>query len=72
MKDPRDGAIVVRAEKGGEMSSWWKEGVVYQVYPRSFMDSDGDGVGDLRGIVSRLDHLAWLGVDILWICPVCR
>ena len=48
----------------------WREGVVYQVYPRSFADSDGDGVGDLEGIRQRLDHLRWLGVDALWLSPV--
>jgi alpha-glucosidase len=48
----------------------WREGVVYQIYPRSFQDSDGDGVGDLRGIRQRLDHLALLGVDALWLCPI--
>ncbi len=47
----------------------WREGVVYQIYPRSFQDSDDDGVGDLAGIAARLDHLAWLGVDALWISP---
>lgn len=49
---------------------WWRSGVVYQVYPRSYRDSNGDGVGDLNGIRSRLDHLAWLGVDALWLSPV--
>jgi alpha-glucosidase len=48
---------------------WWDDGVLYQVYPRSFADGDGDGVGDLRGIVDRLDHLAWLGIDGLWLNP---
>ena len=46
---------------------WWKHGVVYQVYPRSFQDTNGDGVGDLKGISERLDYLAWLGVDAIWI-----
>ena len=50
--------------------TWWEEGVLYQVYPRSFADSDGDGVGDLQGIVARLDHLAWLGVDGIWLSPI--
>ena len=49
---------------------WWKEAVVYQIYPRSFMDSNGDGIGDLRGITSRLDYLKELGVDVLWLSPV--
>jgi oligo-1,6-glucosidase len=49
---------------------WWRSAVVYQVYPRSFADSDGDGVGDLPGIVSRLDYLERLGVDVLWLSPV--
>src|SRR4051812_48359505 len=49
---------------------WWADAVVYQIYPRSFQDSDGDGIGDLRGIEQRLDHLAWLGVDALWLSPI--
>ncbi|MGH7899348.1 MAG: alpha-amylase family glycosyl hydrolase [Candidatus Binatia bacterium] len=50
--------------------TWWRESVVYQIYVRSFADSDGDGVGDLRGVLSRLDHLEWLGVDAVWLSPV--
>jgi alpha-glucosidase len=49
---------------------WWRDAVVYQIYPRSFQDSDGDGVGDLRGIAERLDFLAWLGVDAFWLSPI--
>jgi oligo-1,6-glucosidase len=49
---------------------WWKEGVVYQIYPRSFADSSGDGIGDLQGIIGKLDYLKWLGVDIIWLNPV--
>lgn len=52
-----------------DRSKWWQKGVVYQVYPRSFQDSDGDGVGDLRGITERLDLQEWLGVDAVWISP---
>jgi len=50
--------------------AWWRGGVIYQIYPRSFQDSDGDGVGDLKGIVSRLDYIASLGVDGIWLSPV--
>ncbi len=51
---------------------WWQSSVVYQIYPRSFADSNGDGVGDLRGIISRLDYLAELGVDVVWLSPIYR
>ena len=51
---------------------WWKEAVVYQVYPRSFMDSNGDGVGDLQGLISKLDYLKYLGIDVIWICPMYK
>jgi oligo-1,6-glucosidase len=49
---------------------WWKKAIVYQIYPRSFADSDGDGMGDLRGVLGHLDYLAGLGVDVLWLSPV--
>ena len=48
----------------------WRDGVVYQIYPRSFADSNGDGVGDLPGIRSKLDHLDYLGVDAVWLSPI--
>lgn len=50
--------------------AWWKESVVYQIYPRSFMDSNGDGVGDLNGITEKLDYLKELGIDVIWLSPV--
>ena len=55
-----------------ERVPWWRDAVVYQIYPRSFLDTDGDGVGDLRGIERRLDHLSGLGVDAVWISPFYR
>ncbi|MEO7242956.1 MAG: alpha-amylase family glycosyl hydrolase, partial [Variovorax sp.] len=50
--------------------AWWQDGVVYQIYPRSFQDSNGDGIGDLNGIRSRLDYLVSLGIDAIWISPI--
>lgn len=54
------------------MHQWWRHGVFYQVYPRSFADGNGDGVGDLSGLLDKLEHLAWLGVDGVWLSPVYR
>ena len=54
------------------MSEWWRGGVIYQVYPRSFQDSNGDGVGDLAGIIDRLDYIASLGVDCIWLSPITQ
>ncbi len=51
---------------------WWKKAVIYQIYPRSFQDSDGDGIGDIRGIIDRLPYLERLGVNCVWLSPVCR
>ena len=56
-------------EQPTDQRRWWKEAVVYQIYPRSFMDSNGDGIGDLPGVVARLDHLQSLGVDVVWLGP---
>lgn len=49
---------------------WWKESVVYQIYPRSFKDSNGDGIGDINGITEKLDYLKELGIDVIWLSPV--
>jgi len=51
---------------------WWKEAVVYQIYPRSFKDSNGDGIGDLLGIIQKLDYLKDLGINAIWLCPVYK
>ncbi|WP_249870286.1 glycoside hydrolase family 13 protein [Oceanobacillus saliphilus] len=51
---------------------WWKEAVAYQVYPRSFMDSNGDGIGDIQGVISKLDYLKELGIDVIWISPIYK
>lgn len=52
--------------------TWWKEAVAYQIYPRSFKDSNGDGIGDLQGIISKLDYVKDLGIDVIWICPIFK
>lgn len=57
-------------EKSMQSHHWWESAVAYQIYPRSFQDSNGDGVGDLQGIISRLPYLSGLGIDLIWICPV--
>ncbi len=49
---------------------WWRDGVLYQIYPRSYADTNGDGVGDLQGVIAKLDHLAWLGIDGIWLDPI--
>jgi len=50
--------------------SWWQEGIIYQIYPRSFQDSNGDGIGDLTGIIGRMPYLRDLGVDAIWLSPI--
>ena len=57
-------------ERNGQ--KWWKTSVIYQIYPRSFKDSDGDGIGDLNGIIEKLDYLEELGIDAVWLSPVCK
>ena len=52
--------------------AWWKEAVVYQIYPRSFQDTNGDGVGDLPGVIRRLDYVKELGADVIWLNPIYR
>jgi oligo-1,6-glucosidase len=63
-------SIIAQEKKAPIDRKWWKEAVVYQIYPRSFKDSDGDGVGDLKGIISKLDYIKSLGVDIIWLNPI--
>jgi alpha-glucosidase len=59
-----------RMKEKKEKHLWWQEGIIYQIYPRSFQDSDGDGIGDLQGIIKRLDYLKWLDINALWISPI--
>ena len=54
----------------GISNDWWKEAIIYQVYPRSLKDSNGDGIGDLNGITSKLDHIKDIGADALWLSPI--
>lgn len=58
--------------KNNRKDPWWKTSVIYQIYPRSFQDSNNDGIGDLQGIISRLDYLSDLGIDAIWLSPVCK
>jgi alpha-glucosidase len=63
--------LAERAEKPARWdAAWWQHGVIYQIYPRSFQDANGDGIGDLKGITQRLDYLTWLGVDAIWLSPI--
>ena len=66
MKDEMKDTIQTGSDK------WWKRAVIYQIYPRSFADSNGDGIGDLQGIIAKLDYLEDLGIDAIWLSPVCR
>ena len=68
----RPAPLVVSPHHVGDEPDWWRRAVVYQVYPRSFADSDGDGIGDIPGLTNRLDHLDELGVDVVWLSPVYR
>lgn len=52
------------------LKAWWKESIVYQVYPSSFRDSNGDGIGDIQGVISKLDYIKTLGADIVWLNPI--
>ena len=65
-----ESATVTSPRSDSVAIEWWQRGIVYQIYPRSFQDTDGNGVGDLTGIAARLDYLKWLGVDAIWISPI--
>ena len=64
-----NGALV--SERKEHMNrKWWHDKVAYQIYPKSFQDTNGDGIGDLRGIINRLDYIKNLGADTIWLCPI--
>jgi alpha-glucosidase len=69
---PLDSNGMTSSQDGAAGPPWWKTGILYQVYPRSYSDADGDGIGDLNGIISRLDYVAGLGVDAIWLSPIFR
>ena len=62
----------VAPSKPKQKRAWWKESTVYQIYPASFKDSNGDGIGDIPGVIEKLDHIKNLGVDLVWLSPVCK
>lgn len=64
--------MTTRRIENARPMDWWKSAVVYQIYPRSFADSNGDGIGDLQGVISKLDYLAELGIDVVWLSPIYR
>ena len=66
------GTYIYRATRSAAVSYTHLDAVIYQIYPRSFQDSNGDGIGDLRGIIQRLDYLKELGIDAIWLSPVCK
>src|ERR1700728_464694 len=69
--DPTPSAVHHSAKSSASnLENWWKNAVIYEIYPRSFQDSNGDGIGDLNGITSRLDYLQKLGVEAIWLSPI--
>ena len=66
------GHMAAGKEADMRQKKWWQNAVVYQIYPRSFCDSTGSGMGDLKGIIGKLDYLEKLGIDAIWLSPVCR